>query len=243
MEINVEELWLSMVTFNQCCICRTRDELRNALFYRHYPFCEVAVLSNAEEAHCYAQQRYHANFFANPYLYGYPTMPLPNTANNTDYNIRGADFSEINLAANVRQNQAEEDNLPTVLDSLPNISLRYSKPVSQANVNDGLFWAIDAMNGFAVASNVDALIYFLLDARLIYSHAVPYGDEYSAAINSRSAYLNRFACRYGFGEPVGELPYSLIRCGEIFTDTRYEEREHRRTNNQIRNNLMLRGLL
>ena len=68
MEINVEELWLSMVTFNQCCICRTRDELRNALFYRHYPFCEVAVLSNAEEAHCYAQQRYHANFFANPYL-------------------------------------------------------------------------------------------------------------------------------------------------------------------------------
>ena len=83
MEINVEELWLTMVTFNQCCICRTRDELRNALFYRHYPFCEVAVLSNAEEAHCYTQQRYHANFFANPYLYGYPTMPLPNTANNT----------------------------------------------------------------------------------------------------------------------------------------------------------------
>ena len=47
MEINVEELWLTMVTFNQCCICRTREELRNALFYRHYPFCEVAVLSNA----------------------------------------------------------------------------------------------------------------------------------------------------------------------------------------------------
>lgn len=237
MEINVEELWLTMVTFNQCCICRTKTELKNALVYRHYAFCEVAVLSNAEEAHCYAQQRYHANFFANPYLYGYPPMPLPNTANNNGYNIRGADFSEI------QQHQPDEDNLPTVPDFLPNISMQYSKPMSQTNVNDGLFWAIDAMNGFAVASNVDELIYFLLDAGLIYSHAVPYGDEYSAVINSRSAYLNRFACRYGFGETVGELPYSLIRCGEIFTDTRYEEREQRHTNNQIRNNLMLRGLL
>ena len=114
--------------------------------------------------------------------------------------------------------------------------------MSQANVNDGLFWAIDSLNGFAVASNLNELIHFLLDAGLIYSHAAPYGDEYSAAINSRSAYLNRFACRYGFGEPV-DLPYSLIRCGEIFMDTRYEEREQRRTDNQIRNNLMLRGLL
>ena len=243
MEINVEELWFTMVTFNQCCVCRTKEELINALVYRHYSFCEVAVLSNAEEAHCYAQQRYHANFFANPYLYGYPPMPLPNNTNNTGYNIRGADFSEINLAANVQQHQPDEDNLPTVPDSLPNISMQYSKPVSQANVNDGLFWAIDAMNGFAVASSLDELIYFLLDAGLIYSHAVPYCDEYSAAINSRSAYLNRFACRYGFGEPVVDLPYSFIRCGEIFTDTRYEEREHRRTDNQIRNNLMLRGLL
>ena len=236
MEINVEELWLAMVSFNQCCICRTREELRNALFYRHYFFCEIAVLSNAEEAHCYARQRYHVNFFANPYLYGYPPMPLPNTANNTSYNIRGADFSEI------QQYQHEEDNLPTVLDCLPKISVQYSKPVSQANVNDGLFWAIDAMNGFAVASNLDELIYFLLDAGLIYSHAIPYSDEYSAAFNSRSAYLNRFSCHYGFGEPV-ELPYSLIRCGEIFIDTRYEEREQRRSDNKIRNNLMLRGLL
>ena len=242
MEINVEELWLSMVTFNQCCICRTKTELKNALVYRHYAFCEVAVLSNAEEAHYYARQRYHANFFANPYLYGYPTMPLPNTANNNGYNIRGADFSEISIAANVQQHQPDEDNLPTVPDFLPNISMQYSKPVSQTNVNDGLFWAIDAINGFAVASHLDELIYFLLDAGLIYSHAVPYCDEYSAAINSRSAYLNRFACRFGFGETV-DLPYSFIRCGEIFIDTRYEEREHRRTDNQIRNNLMLRGLL
>lgn len=243
MKINVEELWLAMVSFNQYCVCRTKEELINALVYRHYPFCEVAVLSNAEEAYCYAQQRYHVNLFANPYLYGYPPMPLPNTANNTGYNVRGADFSEIRLPTNVQQNQIAEDNLPTVLDSLPNIALPYSKPVPQANVNDGLFWAIDAMNGFAVASNVDELIYFLLDAGLIYSHAVPYCDEYSAAINSRAAYLNRFACRYGFGEPVGELPYSLIRSGEFFIDTHYEEREHRRTDNQIRNNLMLRGLL
>lgn len=242
MEINVEELWLAMVSFNQCCICRRKEELLNALVYRHYLFCEVAVLSNAEEAHYYVQQRYHANFFANPYLYGYPPMPLPNTVNNTSYNVRGADFSEISLADNVQQNQTEEDNLPTVLDSLPNISLPYSKPVLQMNVNDGLFWAIDAMNGFAVASNLDELIHFMLDTGLIYSHAVPYGDEYSAAFNSRFAYLNRFACRYGFVEPV-ELPYSLIRCGEIFIDTRYEEREQRRTDNLIRNNLMLRGFL
>ena len=50
MDSSVEEIFLTMVSFNQCCICRTKEEFRNALFYRHYPFCEVAVLSNLAQA-------------------------------------------------------------------------------------------------------------------------------------------------------------------------------------------------
>ena len=169
-------------------------------------------------------------------------MPLLSTANQNGYNIRGNDFSEIRIAANVPQDQNAEENLPTGIDSLSNISLQYSKPVLQRNVNDGLFWAIDAMNGFVVASNLDELIYFLLDAGLIYSHAIPYCDENSAAFISRATYLNRFACRYGFGEPI-ELPYSLLRCGEIFLDVHHAERETRLKDNEIRNSLILRGLL
>ena len=169
-------------------------------------------------------------------------MPLLSTANQNGYNIRGDDFSEIRIAANVPPNQNEEENLPSLLDSLSNLSLPYSKPVLQQNANDGLFWAIDAMNGFAVASNLDELIYFLMDDGLIYSHAIPYCDENSAAFNSRFAYLNRFACRYGFGEPI-ELPYSLVRSNELFIDKNYTEREQRRQDNEIRNSLILRGLL
>ena len=242
MDSSVEEIFLTMVSFNQCCICRTKEEFRNALFYRHYPFCEVAVLQNFAQADYYVRQRYHANFFANPHLYGYPPMPLLGTDNQNGYNLRGDDFSEIRIAAKVSQNQDAEDNLPSLLDSLPNLSLSYSKPVLQQNVNDGLFWAIDAMNGFAVASNLDELIYFLMDDGLIYSHAIPYCDENSAAFNSRFAYLNRFACRYGFGEPI-ELPYSLVRSNELFIDKHYAEREQRRQDNEIRNSLMLCGLL
>ena len=165
-----------------------------------------------DEAHYYILQRYNANFLANPYLYGFAPMPLPSTSTKIGYNIRANDFVEIN-------SDVVSENLPATIND-QQCSL-FAKPVVvEQNINDGLFWAVDAMNGFAVADNLNGLIHFLADSKLIYAHAVPYCDESSASAYSRSAYLNRFACRYGFNESI-RLPSNPIRNGQLFIDSDY----------------------
>ena len=241
MNVKVEEIYLVMVSFNQVFIGRTAEELYNALYYRHYPFCEVAVLNTLEEAQYYAWQRYHANFLSNPYLYGFAPMPLPMMSNKSGYNIRGNDFVEIPVDV-VPTNNNELANISNQQMTFCSDSMSYDKPVLKENVNDRLYWAIDAMNGYAVASNLDELIHFLLNVGLIYSHAVPYGNECLAAVNSRSAYLNRFSCRYGFSEEI-ELLQNLISSGEYFIDSRYEEREKKNEDNRVRSYLLSCGLL
>lgn len=234
MNTNVESFFFAMISFNQVFTGRTVAELYNALYFRKYPFCEVAVFPNVDEAHYYIQQRYNANFLANPYLYGFAPMPLPSTSTKIGYNIRANDFVEIN-------SDVVSENLPATIND-QQCSL-FAKPVVvQQNINDGLFWAVDAMNGFAVADNLNDLIHFLADSKLIYAHAVPYCDELSASAYSRSAYLNRFACRYGFNESI-RLPVNPIRNGELFIDSDYEPREARRSVNDIHNQLMSFGFL
>ena len=234
MNTNVESLFFAMISFNQVFTGRAVAELYNALYFRKYLFCEVAVFSNSDEAHYYIQQRYNANFLANPYLYGFAPMPLPSASTAIGYNIQANDFVEINSTA-------VSENLPATIND-QQCSL-FAKPiVVQQNINDGLFWAVDAMNGFAVADNLNDLIHFLADSGLIQAHAVPYGDELSASAYSRSAYLNRFARLYGFNENI-TLPSNPIHSGELFIDPNYENRETRRSSNVIHNQLMSFGLL
>ena len=241
MNVKVDEIYLVMVSFNQVFIGRTAKELYNALCYRHYPFCEVAVLNTLEEAQCYAWQRYYVNFLSNPYLYGFAPMPLPMMSNKSGYNIRGRGFVEIPADA-VHSTNSELSNVPAQQMPLCSELMPYDKPVLKENVNDRLYWAIDALNGYAVASSLNEFIYFLLSVGLIYSHAVPYSNEYLAAVNSRSAYLNRFSCHYGFNEVI-ELPQNLLSSGEYFIDSCYEEREKRNEDNRVRSYLLSCGLL
>ena len=234
MNNNVESLFFAMISFNQVFTGRTVAELYNALFFRKYPFCEVAVFPNVDEAHYYIRQRYNTNFLANPYLYGFAPMPLPSMSTKIGYNIRANDFVEIN-------SDVVSENLPATINE-QQCSL-FAKPVVvEQNINDGLFWAVDAMNGFAVADNLNGLIHFLTDSGLIYAHTVPYGDELSASAYSRSAYLNRFACRYGFNESI-RLPSNPIRNVELFIGSDYKNREAHRSVNDIHNQLMSFGLL
>lgn len=234
MNTDVESLFFAMISFNQVFTGRTVAELYNALYFREYPFCEVAVFPNLDEAHYFVRQRYNANFLANPYLYGFAPMPLPTTNTKIGYNIRANDFAEIN-------SHAVSENLSTTIND-QQCSL-FAKPVAvQQNINDGLFWAIDAINGFAVADKLNDLIHFLADSRLSYAHAVPYGNELSASAYSRSAYLNRFACRYGFNESI-MLPANPLHNGELFIAPDYKNREARRSVNDIHNQLISFGLL
>lgn len=241
MKIKVEDLYFSMVSFNQVFIGKTAEELYNALYYRQYPYCEVAVFPRLEEAHLYVTQRYHVNLFSNPYLYGYPPMPLPIESKNSGYNIRAKEFVEI-TAESYSSNEVMSTNVDSQQTQPIQNYMPYAKPIMQQNVNEGLFWAIDAINGFAVASSISELINILIGAGLIYSHAIPFGSEYLAAVFSRSSYLHRFACRYDFKEIVN-LPTNPIRSGEYFIDCNYEERETRCKKNKVRNQLLSVGLL
>lgn len=241
MNTNVESLFFVMVSFDQAFIRKTAQEFYNALFFRKYPFCEVAVVRSAAEADCYVRQHYKADFLANPQLYGFAPMPLPVNSGKIGYNIRANEFVEINADSETDSTTCApaSENVPATFD-FPQSS-RFSKPVVLQNVNDGLFWAVDAINGFAVTDNLNDLIYILADRGLIYAHAVPYGDEFSAAVHSRSAYLDRFACRYNFYEGI-ELPTDLIRNGQVFIDPDYENREAHRSNNATLNRLLSLGL-
>ena len=233
MNATVESMFFVMVSLDQAFIGKTAQEIYNVLYYRKYPFCEVAVFQSVTEAHCYVQQHGNADFLSNPHLYGFAPMPLPVNSPKIGYNIRANKFVEFN-------SDSAAENLPATFD-FPQCS-RFSKPVVRQNVNDGLFWAVDAINGFAVTDNLRDLICFLADRGLVYAHAVPYGDELSAAVASRAAYLNRFACRYNFCEDI-KLPTNLICNGEFFIDRDYENREARRSNNPTLNRLLSFGLL
>ena len=241
MNTKVESLFFVMLSFNQVFIGQIAQDFYNALYYRTYPFCEVAVVQSATEARNYAQQRYNAKFLSNPHLYGFAPMPLPVNSVKIGYNIRANEFVEINVdsATESATCAPASENVPATFDFPP--SSRFSKPVVRQNVNDGLFWAVDAINGFAVTDNLNDLISILADRGLVYAHAVPYGDEFSAAVYSRSAYLDRFACRYNFYEGI-ELSTNLIRNGEVFIDPDYENREARRSNNPTLNRLLSLGL-
>ena len=240
MNTKVESLFFVMVSFDQVFIGRTAQELYNALYYRTYPFCEVAVVQSATEADCYARQHYNANFLSNPHIYGFAPMPLPVNSVKIGYNIRANEFVEINAVADSTNCAPASENVPASFD-FPQSS-RFSKPVAQQNVNEGLFWAVDAINGFAVTDNLNDLIHFLAYSGLVYAHAVPYSNEFSAAVASRSAYLDRFACRYNFNKDI-ELSTNPIRSGQVFIDPNYENREARRSNNPTLNRLLSFGLL
>lgn len=231
----IDELFFTMVTFNEIFIGKTAEELFNALYYRQFPYCETAILYSYDEAYEYANRRYYQIFLANPVLYGLTPMPLPINENARCYNIRDFNFEN----SLIEQYNKMEISPKSANQNLP---MPYTVPVVMKNVNDDLFWAIDANNGFALASTLNELLDLMLDSGLIYPHAIPFTNEMIAGVNARNNYLGRFLSRYAMSENI-ELPDSIICSGAYFIDDLYSEREKRRTENLALNLLINNGLL
>jgi len=103
-------------------------------------------------------------------------------------------------------------------------------------------WAVEAINGYAVASDLNMLAYFLTQQGFIYPRAVAYQNEILAGITARAGFINRFAKRYGFeSESLENLP--IIASGNYFVDEFHQERELRRVSNSTMQNLSEFGLL
>lgn len=230
-----EQPFFAMVTFNEIFIGKTAEELVNALHYRQFPYCEIAMLYSYDEAYEYSNRKYYQIFLANPVLYGLTPMPIPINENERCYQIR--DFNFENLLIGQADNRAISPKSNKQYLPIP-----YAMPVIKKKVNDNLFWAIDANNGFAVASTLDVLLNFMLHVGFIYPRAISVDYEMMASVVARNNYLGRFFSRYAMSETV-QLPDNLIGSEMYFIDNLYTEREARRTENIIVNQLSFNGLL
>ena len=234
-QTEIEKIFFAMITFNEIFIGKTDEELFNALYYRQFPYCETAMLYSYDEAYEYVYRRYYQVFFANPTLYGATPMPAATGVNESCLHIRSRSFEDLLIEGG----QALTSAPKSAKQYLP---MSYAMPVIKKNVNEYLFWAVDANNGFAVASNLNELLKFMVHSGLIYPRAISVDNEIMAAVVARNNYLGRFFGRYGIIETV-YLPDSITCSGAYFIDDLYFEREKRREDNLAVNQLKANGLL
>lgn len=175
----IEQFFFAMVTFNEIFIGKTSEELVNALHYRQFPYCEIAMLYSYDEAYEYSNRKYYQIFLANPVLYGLTPMPIPTNENERCYQIR--DFNFENLLIGQADNRAISPKSNKQYLPIP-----YAMPVIRKKVNDNLFWAIDANNGFAVASTLDVLLNFMSNVGFIYPRAISVDYEMMASLVARA---------------------------------------------------------
>ena len=237
--IKVETPCFAMVTFDNVIVTQNIEELMATISQRQYFHCEVAVLNEVEEATRYAVQKYYAMFHSNPFLAEVTPMPLPTPASNQFYNLKSHRLttaisgSDKNLE--LAPSGASQSNFNLMYQ-------QYKNPALFQNLTTETYWAVEAINGYAVASDLNMLAYFLTQQGFIYPRAVPYQNEILASINARAGFINRFARRYGFEtESLEYLP--IIASGNYFVDSVHQERELRRVANLTIQNLSEFGLL
>ena len=96
---------------------------------------------------------------------------------------------------------------------------QYKNPKLLKNSLVGNFWAVEAINGYTVASDLNMLVYYLTRQGFIYPRAVPYQNEILASIKSRARFIER-------SEQLDYLP--MIASGNYFVDEFHQEHEMRR---------------
>ena len=224
---DVNSNFFTMVTHGQTFVGKSETNFYNALCNRRLPYCEVAVLKSLHEADLFAKNRYHALFYANPGLYSAYPMPMPFAQ---EYNL-DAGTSQI-IDAN-QESKSDSENL---------CALRFCVPVVQTNISAKLFWAVDGINGYGVASDLNVLLHMLTNCGLDYPRAATHRTEYDAAIHARNSYVSRFIRRYGYTE-VPFLFNGTLKDGDILVDSDCPNKEARLKSRALVNPLLSFGLL
>lgn len=238
-EMKIETPCFVMVSYDDVIVPQRIEELMVAINQRQYFYCEVAVLNEVDEAERYAVQKYYANFYANPFLAEETAMPLPSPASKQFYNLKSN-----RLRTAIYENDKNLELTPSGV-SPSNFNLmypQYKNPELLQNSSVGTFWALEAINGYSIANDLNMLAYFLTRQGFIYPRAVPYQNEFLASIKARAGFIERFARRYGFeSEQFEYLP--VIASGNYFVDEFHKEREMRRTDNPTMQKILDFGLL
>ena len=225
--IDVTSNFFAMITHGQIFVGKSETDFFNALYNRRLPYCEVAILKNLHEADLFAKNRYHSLFYANPCLYSAYPMPMPLA-------------QEYNLDAGATQ--IVDANQESNSDSENRYDLRFCVPATQTNFSAKLFWAVDGINGYGVASNLNVLLHMLTNCGLDYPHAATYRNEYAASIHARDSYVSRFIRRYGYTE-IPFLFDGIMNDGDILVDSDYPNKETRLNARSLVTPLLSFGLL
>ena len=235
--MQIETPCFAMVTYDNVIVTQSIEELMTAISQRQFFYCEVTVLNEVEEAARYAVQKYYAMFYANPFLSEESAMPLPTPASNQCYNLKS---NRLMTAISESDKNLELTEVsPTAFNLM---YPQYKNPELLQNSSVGTFWSVEAINGYAVASDLNMLAYLLTRQGFIYPRAVPYQNEVLASIKARAGFIERFARRYGFeSEQLAYLP--IIGSGHYFVDEFHQEREVRRIDNPTTQKLLDFGLL
>lgn len=235
-----KERYVAAITPCEAIITKGPQELFNALCFRQGAACEAFALETQEEANVLMHQRYPYRFYSNPLLYGRTPMGLPATG---CFNlVDGQTCQEI---------QPNTAPVPLCSGSAAEPSMQpapfIQPPIGtfgmEAGAVAGIFWSIDAMNGYTMASNLDELVYVLSNPALVYPHAVTWTDPNAALVAARNFYLARFFRRYDATKEIVSLPEQEMEAGDMFLDQYYENRENCRAGNSVLERLVSAGLI
>ena len=138
--------------------------------------------------------------------------------------------------------QIVDANQESKSDSENRYDLRFCVPAVQTNVSAKLFWAVDGINGYGVASDLNVLLHMLTNCGLDYPHAATHRTEYDAAIYARDSYVSRFIRRYGYTE-IPFLFDGIMNDGDILVDSDYPNKETRLKSRALVTPLLSFGLL
>lgn len=207
-----------VVSLNLMGVTDDLQVLYNNLYYRtKQGSCEITVIESLEEANLLAMQR---NCFLSYWL-GKDAMRLP---------VSGTYF----LKRTVSVLEPFSTHLYEPI---------YNKPMRAMADAEMEIWGISFANGFAVVTNLNALMNYL-EHRRYYVHAVwyPWNLE-QANLYARREYIRRFYARYNAMEEQIILPPWELLNNAAFLDPKFEEREKRRSFSRSMQTLQMQGLM
>ena len=227
--MNSNERYYLIITYIEVYVVYGVQALYNCLYFRRLPTCEIQACETLEEVNALALQRYPYRVYTTPALQGVEPMPLPATG---EYQRKDSELEQLliseglngmeKLAAPGSSLQQESIQQAGSAASTP-VVLGTEMPI--IDVNAGICWAIDGMNMYGTALDLNALVSVMSDPKWVYPHALTFMEFNIASFAARKRYMERFYRRYDSAKECILEPHAQLEQGDLYQDTSYVERE------------------
>lgn len=200
-----------LISSREVALFQTYGDLYSALLQREDPWCHIYAHDDLSVLHFLVQQKYPAYFFQNN---AYPNTPLALPMAPTYFALQ----------------------MPPVVSAVGGSVELIQTEAQLPCVNDGLVWAVSALNGFCICHNIDQLVPLLADPTfLIAPWGIACPTQTDALNTAREYYIARFFRHFQSTSERITLP--IIPHPDEFShyiDSAYAERDSRwRENNSF----------